>query len=62
MSTNLVYRARERQRKRERRWQEAKLKNKKGDRDLGQEIKKKQRRHFLVGSQQQENFVAEVTK
>ena len=36
----------------------AKLNKKKGDRDLGQEI----RRHFLVGSQQQENFVAEVTK
>ena len=27
----------------------AKLNKKKGDRDLGQEIKKKQRRHFLVG-------------
>ena len=41
MSTNLQYRARERQRKRERGSRPAKLNEKKGDRELEQEIKKK---------------------
>ena len=40
MSTNLEYRARERQRKRESGRRPAKLKEKKGDRDLEREIKK----------------------
>ena len=57
MPTNLKYRARERQRKRESRRQPAKLNEKKDDRDLERE----QRRHFLL-EKQHENFVAAVTK
>ena len=57
MPTNLKYRARERQRKRESRRQPAKLNEKKDDRDLERE----QRRHFLL-EKQHENFAAAVTK
>ena len=66
MSTNLEYRARERQRKSGR---PAKLNEKKGDRDLEREIKKtnkqtikKTKETFFVGAEQHENFVAAVTK
>ena len=60
MSTNLEYRARERQRKRKKRGMPAKLKGKKGDRDLEREIKSKGDVFFLE-EQQHENFVAAVT-
>jgi len=40
---------------------QAKLNEKKGDSDLGREIKKQWRDIFLLG-EQQENFVAAVTK
>ena len=59
MSTNLKYRARERQRKEKVGRRPAKLNEKKGDRDLEREIKN--RRHFLL-EEQHENFVAAVTK
>ena len=58
MSTNLEYRARKIQRKRERRRQAAKLNKKKGDRDLEREINGD---IFLV-EEKHENFVAAVTK
>ena len=48
LSTNLEYRAREGQRKSESKRRPGKLNEKKGDRDLEQEIKK-QKRHFFVG-------------
>ena len=57
MSTNLEYRARERQRKRGR---PAKLNEKKGDRDLEREIKNKG--DIFLLEEQHENFVAAVTK
>ena len=60
MSTNLEYRARERQRKEKVGGRPAKLKEKKGDRDLEREIKNKGDIFLLEG--QQENFVAAVTK
>ena len=60
MSTNLEYRARERQRKRESRRQASEAQREKDDRDLEREIKK-QRRHFLL-EEQHENVVAAVTK
>ena len=61
MSTNLEYRARERQRKREVNvgGRPAKLNEKKGDRDRERETKKGDT--FLL-EEQHENFVATVTK
>ena len=59
MSTNLEYRAKERQRKRESSRQASKLNEKKGDRDLERGIKKED--IFLL-EEQHENFVAAVTK
>ena len=59
MSTNLEYRARERQRKRESRRQAREAQREKDDRDLEREIKK-QRRYFLL-EEQHENFVVAVT-
>ena len=53
MSTNLEYRARERQRKRESRRQASEA-----QREKGREI---QKGHFLL-EEQHENFVAAVTK
>ena len=61
MSTNLEYRARERQRKIESGCRPAKLKEKKGDRDLEREIKKPKETFFLL-EEQHANFVAAVTK
>ena len=60
MSTNLEYRARERQRKRESWRQASEAQREKDDRDLEREIKK-QRKHFLL-EEQHENVVAAVTK
>jgi len=60
MSINLEYRTRERQRKRESGRRPAQLNEKKGDRDLEREIKNTGD-IFLV-EEQQENFVAVVTK
>ena len=61
MSTNLEYRARERARKSESRWQvPAKLNEKKDDRDPKREIKNKGDISLL--EEQHENFVAAVTK
>ena len=57
LSTNLEYRARERQRKSGR---PAKLNEKKGDRDLEREIKNKG--DIFLLEEQHENFVAAVTK
>ena len=48
MSTNLEYRARERQRKRESRWQASEIQREKG-RQRSRARDKKQRRHFFVG-------------
>ena len=48
MSTNLEYRARERQRKRESVQQASEAQREKGDRDLEREMKNR-RRHFFVG-------------
>ena len=60
MSTNLEYRAGERQRKRESRWQASKAQREKG-RQRSRARDKQHRRHFFVG-RTQENFVAAVTK
>ena len=60
MSTNLEYRAKERQGKRESSRQASKLNEKKGDRDLEQEIKNKG--DIFLLEEQHENFVAAVTK
>ena len=60
MSTNLEYRASDRQRKRECGRRPAKLNEKKGDRDLEREIKNKGDIYLL--EEQHEDFVAEVTK
>ena len=62
MSTNLGYRARETQRKRESRRQTrpTKLNEKKGDRGLKREIKNKG--DIFLLEEQHENFVAAVTK
>ena len=53
MSTNLEYRARERERKRESRRQASETQQEKGDRDLGREIKKQTNKQtkevFFVG-------------
>ena len=65
MSTNLEYRERERQRKRESGrhvgGRPGKLNEKKGDRDLEREILK-QRRHFFVGRTTWKFFAARVAK
>ena len=58
MSTNLEYRASERQKKVGGR--PAKLNEKKGDRDLEREIKTKET--FFLLEERHENFVAAVTK
>ena len=55
MSTNLEYRAIERQRKRESRRQAAKLNEKKGDRDLELEVKNKG--DIFLLEEQHETFV-----
>ena len=60
MSTNLEYRARERQKKKRKSGRPAKLNEKKGDRDLEREIKTKET--FFLLEDQHENFVAAVTK
>ena len=60
MSTNLEYRARERQKKKRKSGRPAKLNEKKGDRDLEREIKNKGEIFLL--EKQHENFVAAVTK
>ena len=60
MSTNLEYRARERQKKKRKSGRPAKLNEKKGDRDLEREIKNKGEIFLL--EEQHENFVAAVTK
>ena len=60
MSTNLEYRARETQRKRESRRQASEAQREKG-RQRSRARDKKQRRHFLL-EEQHENFVAAVTK
>ena len=56
MSTNLEYRARERQRKIESGCRPAKLNEKKGDRDLKREIKNKG--DIFLLEEQHEKFVA----
>ena len=61
MSTNLEYRAKERQGKRESSRQASKLNEKKDDRDLEQEIKNKGD-IFVLLEEQHENFVTAVTK
>ena len=60
MSTNLEYRARERQIKRESRRQAGKTQRGKG-RQRSRARDKKQRRYFLL-EEQHENFVAAMTK
>ena len=60
MSTDLEYRARERQRRRESGRQPAKLNEKMGDKDLERKIKNK--RDVFLLEKQHENFVAAVTK
>ena len=60
MSTNLEYRARERQRKEKVGGRPAKLNEKKGDRDLEREIKNKG--DIFLLEEQHENFVGAVTK
>ena len=62
MSTNLEYRAKERQGKRESSRQASKLNEKKGDRDLEQEIKNKGVIVCWKNNAGGENFVAAVTK
>ena len=60
MSTNLEYRAGERQRKRESRWQASEAQREKG-RQRSRARDKKQKRHFCL-EEQHKNFVAAVTK
>ena len=60
MSTNLEYRARERQKKKRKSGRPTKLNEKKGDRDLEREIKNKGEIFLL--EEQHENFAAAVTK
>ena len=60
MSTNLEYRAVERQRKKERGRQASEAQREKG-RQRSRARDKKQRRHFLF-EEQHENFVEAVTK
>ena len=58
MSTNLEYRARERQRKRESEWKAGEAQREKGRQGF-KARDKKQRRHFLL-EEQDEHFVAAV--
>ena len=60
MSTNLEYRAGERQRKRESRRQASEAQRKKGHRGSEREIKTEDT--FFLLEKQDENFVAAVTK
>ena len=60
MSTNLEYRARKRQKKRESGRQASEAQREKGDRDLEREIKNKG--DIFLLEEQHENFVAAVTK
>ena len=60
MSTNLEYRAGERQRKRESRWQASEAQREKGDIGLEREIKNKG--DIFLLKEQHENFVTVVTK
>ena len=60
MSTNLEYRARETQRKRESRRQASEAQQEKGDRDLEREIKSKG--DIFLLEEQHENFAAAVRK
>ena len=63
MSTNLEYRAGERQRKRESRQQASEAQREKGRQSWRSRARdKKQRRHFFLLEEQHENFVAAVTK
>ena len=62
MSTNLEYRARKRQRKRESGRRLAQLNEKKGDRDLEREIKKPKDTFSVGRTKKNENFIAAVTK
>ena len=61
MSANLEYRARERQRKRESRWQASEAQREKGRQRSGARDKKNTRDIFLLEGQH-ENFIAAVTK
>ena len=62
MSTNLEYRAREKERKRGSRRQVSETqRKKKGNRDLEREIKTKET-HFFLLEEQHENFVATMIK
>ena len=61
MSTNLEYRARERQRKRESGRQASEAQREKGRQGF-RARDKKQRRHIFVERTEHENFVASVTK
>ena len=61
MSTNLEYRARERQRKRESRRQASEAQREKG-RQRSRARDKKQRRDIFLLEEQHENFIAAVTK
>ena len=60
MSTNLEYRARERQRKRESRRQASEAQREKGRQRSGARDKKKET--FFLLEEQNENFLAAVTK
>ena len=60
MSTNLEYRAGERQRKRESRWQASEAQREKGDIGLEREIKNKG--DIFLLKEQHENFVPALTK
>ena len=60
MSTNLEYRARERQKKNRKSGRPAKLNEKKGDGDLERAIKNKG--EIFLSEEQHGNFVAAVTK
>ena len=62
MPTNLEYRARERQRKRESRWQASEAQRVKGrQRSRARDKKTKETFHFFLLEEQHENFVAVVT-
>ena len=62
MSTNLEYRARERQRKREIRRQASEAQREKGQqRSRARDLKKQKKTHFLL-EKQHENFLAAVRK
>ena len=61
MSTNLEYRARERQRKRESGRQASEAQREKG-RQRSRARDKKQRRHIFLFEERHENFIAAMTK